>query len=122
MTKHLEFLAKQAEVRPTYLAHPLRQFAVSESLDDAALAAALKCSPENLTMIRLCRSPEPDRFTADIVDVATRFNADAEVLAMAVHRGQVIERMRERQPEQTGSMLLAARDDDRPDPDTGEKP
>ena len=115
MANHLESLALRLERDPFFLACPLAGYARSESLDDAALAAAMKCSLESLTMIRLCRSPDADRFKADIDAVATRFNADADVLALAVRRGQVLATLQSRQPEQTGGMLLAARDDDRPD-------
>ena len=115
MTNHLESLARRLEGDPFFLACPLAGYARSENLNDAALAAALKCSLESLTMIRLCRSPDEDRFKADIDAVAARFHADADVLALAVRRGQVLATLQSRQPEQTGGMLLAARDDDRPD-------
>jgi len=117
MTKHLEALACRLSKNPKFFASPLAAFALSEDLDDAALAERLKCTRENLTMIRLCRAPEADRFAVDIDEVATRFTADAQALAAAVRHGQAVERMRARQPEQTGGMLLAARDDDRPDPE-----
>jgi hypothetical protein len=115
MTKHLEALAIRMTKNPKFLASPLAAYALSEDLDDAALAMRLNCTRENLTMIRLCRSPEADRFAADIDEVATRFAADAATLAAAVRHGQAVERMRARQPEHADGMLLAARDDDRPD-------
>jgi hypothetical protein len=115
--KPLERAAKRLERDPFFLACPLAAYALSEDLDDAALAARLKCTSENLTMIRLCRAPEADRFAADIEDVATRFSADAGALAAAARHGQLVERMRARQPDQAGGMLLAARDDDRPEPE-----
>ena len=115
MTKHLEALACRLTKNPKFFACPLAAYALSEDLDDAALAARLECTRENLTMIRLCRAPEADRFSADIDEVATRFSADAHALGAAVRHGQSVERMRARQAEQTGGMLLAARDDDRPE-------
>jgi hypothetical protein len=111
----LERAAKRLERDPFFFASPLAAYALSEDLDDAALAERLKCSRENLTMIRLCRAPEADRFAADIDDVAKRFTADPYALAAAVRHGQAVERMRARQPEHADGMLLAARDDDRPE-------
>ena len=113
----LERAAKRLEQDPFFFACPLAAYALSEDLDDAALAARLTCSPENLTMIRLSRAPEADRFAADIDEVATRFAADAQALAVAVRHGQAVERLRSRKPEHTDGVLLAARDDDRPDPE-----
>lgn len=113
----LERAAKRLERDPFFFASPLAAYALSEDLDDVALAERLKCSRENLTMIRLCRAPEADRFAADIDEVATRFEADAQALAVAVRHGQSVEKLRARQPEQTGGMLLAARDGDRPEPE-----
>lgn len=110
----LETLAQRLGEDAFFLAHALGRFAHSESLDDAGLATALGCSPETLTMLRLCRSPRHDSFKADIDSIAARFQVDAGILADAVRRGQAIAVMQARQPEQTGGMLLAARDDDRP--------
>ena len=111
---HLETLARRLEEDAFFLAHALMGYARSEGLDEAGLAAALGCPPETLTMLRLCRSPRDDTFKEDIDSIATRFQVDAGVLADAVRRGQTIAVMQARQPDQTGGMLLAARDDDRP--------
>lgn len=120
MSNHLEFMAQWLERDAFFLASALKSYAHSEGLDDDALAAALKCNRETLTMLRLCRAPEQDRFQADIDALAAEFHADAEALAVAVRRGQAIASLQSRQPEQTGGMLLAARDDDRPEPESGE--
>ena len=71
-------------------------------------------------MLRLCRAPELDRFKADIDAIVSRLNVDEDVLVQAVRRGQAIVSLQSRQPEQTGGMLLAARDDERPEPEAGE--
>jgi len=120
MSNHLETLARRLEGDPFFLACALKGFARSEQMDDTALATALRCSPETLTMLRLCRAPELDRFKADIDAIVARFNVDADVLVRAVRRGQALVSLQSRQLEQTGGMLLAARDDDRPEPEPGE--
>ena len=85
---HLEDLARRVESDPFFLACVLNDYARSEKLDDAALAAALGCDSETLTMVRLCRAPEPDRFREDIDQVVARFGVNRGVLEEAVRRGQ----------------------------------
>lgn len=118
MADPLEALAARAEREPFFLAAPLAAYARSEQLDDAGLAAALGCRPEDLVMVRLCRAPrtEPSEFWEDVSAVAARFGLDAQRLAEAVKRGRVVIRLQAAQPEAGG--LMAARDrDDEPPPE-----
>jgi hypothetical protein len=119
---HLEELARRVESDPFLLGCVLKDYARSEKLDDAALAAALGCDSETLTMVRLCRAPEPDRFREDIDQVVARFGVNRGVLEEAVRRGQAIASMKHQPAGATGGMLLAARDDDRPPEEIGELP
>jgi hypothetical protein len=119
---HLESFAHRVESDPFFLACVLRDYARSEGLDDAALAAALGCNLETLTMVRLCRAPADYRFKEDIDQVVARFGLNHGVLVEAVRRGQAISSMKRQPVGETGGMLLAARDDERPPPkDDGEK-
>jgi hypothetical protein len=117
---HLESLARRLESDLFFLACALRDYANSEKLDDAALAAALGCNSETLTMVRLCRAPEADRFREDIDQVVARFGVNRSLLVEAVRRGQAIASMKRQPAGATGGMLLAARDDDRPPPEDAE--
>jgi hypothetical protein len=129
MDSHLENLARRVEEDPFFLACPLRLYAQTEGLDETKLLAALECSKETLTMVRLCRTPraESEHFQKDIDQIVLRFPVNANVLAEAVRRGQVIMRMRQAsgemnatQPGAKVEFTLAARDE-KGDPDHPKK-
>jgi hypothetical protein len=117
----LESLAARAAGEPFFLAAVLGPYALSEGLDDAALAAALGCPPGELALLRLCRAPRagPEEFREDVQAIAERFGLDAGKLAEAVKRGRVIARMRAARPA-SGGFLMAARDGEAEPP--GEPP
>ena len=116
MANELELLGKRAESDPFFLACSLKNFAASEQLDDAALAKKLECTMETLTMLRLCRAPHADGFKDDIDKIAARFEVNRDALAQAARRGQVLVQVRRNAPSDAG-MLLAARDDDKDEPE-----
>jgi hypothetical protein len=105
----LEPLARRVEGDPFFLASVLAEYARSEGLDDAGLAAALGCRPAALTDLRLCRAPgmEPREFKADVVRVAEHFGLEPVRLAEIARRGQTLQRAR---AAAAGATLLAARD------------
>lgn len=116
----LEHLAARAAADPQFLGWALADYARTEELDDAGLAAAFGLAADQLPLLKLCRMPRAARFAADVAAVAKRFGLDATLLAVAVRRAQGIARVRPDQP--TGAapgFLLAARDDDRPPPAEG---
>ena len=115
MNKSLNALARRVEGDPFFLAGLLADYADSESIDEAGLAAALGCDPEALTAIRLCRAPRPDRFgfREDVDQIAGRFGLDADRLAAVVRRGEAIRRLRPAAPGGHG-FLAAARDGETP--------
>jgi hypothetical protein len=120
MTDPLPALARRAEGDDFFLASPLAAYARSEGLDDAGLAAAVGCSGEDLTMLRLCRTPrrEAPEFWDDVTRIAERFNLEPDRLADVVQRGLAVRRLRE--APSSGGFLLAARDDE--DEPPGEQP
>ncbi|HJZ59223.1 MAG TPA: hypothetical protein VKE74_30035 [Gemmataceae bacterium] len=124
MSEALDHLANRVAADPFFLAFPLAEYARSERLDDSALAAALGCRVEDLTLLRLCRMPrdDPAGFRADTAAIAERFGIAPAKLADAVRRGQGLARLRAAAPAtaETG-FLLAARDDE-PKPPTEETP
>jgi hypothetical protein len=124
MSDALEHMANRAAGDPFFLACPLAEYARSERLDDAGLAARLGCRVEDLTRLRLCRAPrpEPAEFKADVTAVAQAFGIDPAKLAEAVRHGEGLVRLREsaRAAGEPGH-ILAARDDDREEP-PGEPP
>jgi hypothetical protein len=118
MSEPLEVLAKRAEGEPFFLGHALAALAAGEKLDDPGLAARLGCPVENLTMLRLCRAPDPGmpEFWDDVTQIAERFGIDPRRLAEAVKRGRVILRLRVAEGA-GGGFLMAARDQDGEPPD-----
>lgn len=113
MTDPLERMAKWAEGQEHFLAFLLAMYAQSEGLDDASLAAALGCCPEDLVMVRLCRAPRLDRqgFRDDVARIADRFDLDPKRLSVAVKRGRVLACLQDG-PSGHGGFLMAARDDE----------
>lgn len=115
MSKRINALAQRLRTDQFFLASALNDYATSEQMDDAALAAALHCSPETLTSLFLCRrpQPEPPAFRQDVDAIATRFSVRADVLAEAVRRADALVALRQDTSAITaasGGTLIAARD------------
>jgi hypothetical protein len=125
MSEALDHAAKRAAADPFFLACPLAEYARSENLDDAGLAAKLGCRVEDLTPLRLCRAPrnDPADFRADVGVVAERFGVAPAKLAAAVRMGDGLFKLRSatRVAVEPG-FLLAARDTEPKPPPTGEEP
>lgn len=125
MSEALNHLAARVVGDPLFLATALAEYARSEAMDDAGLAAALGCAVADLARLRLCRVPRasPEDFRADIAAVAARFGIDPPVLTAAVRRGQALARLRAATPAAAEpGWLLAARDDTEPPTDPGGGP
>ena len=117
MNPYMAHLAERVAGAPDFLACALAEYARSERLDDAALAARLGCSVETLTHLRLCRMPrgEAPLFWQDVERIAERFSVNAEALAEIARRGQCLMnlcKIESGQGQEPG-FLLAARDDAR---------
>jgi hypothetical protein len=109
MSERLDALARRVQRDPAFLAAPLADYARSERLDERGLAAALGCPVEQLSPLRLCFRPRPDRFRGDVEQIAARFGVRPDVLAEAVRRSDALAALRERAAGQPGT-LMAARD------------
>jgi hypothetical protein len=121
MSAALDHLAARVATDPAFLANALAEYARSKDLDDAALAAALGCPAAELTRLRLCGSPRPGQFLADVSAIAGRFGIDPTRLGEIVRLGQSLASLRTPQTaEGVPGFLLAARDDDRGPPPEGE--
>ncbi len=121
MSERLAAFARRVADDPFFLASALRDYAQSEGLDDAGLAARLGCSAETLDRLRLCRRPrpEPAEFRADVDRIAERFGVDPTALAEVVRRADVLAELRHAGAGGAGT-LMAARD--RPGDDIAEAP
>lgn len=88
MSESLDWLSRRVEDDPTFLASVLAEYAVSEKLNDVGLAAALGCSRENLTLVRLCRVPrsDPAGLRADTAELAAAYGVDPLRLISVLRR------------------------------------
>src|SRR5205814_4255383 len=113
MSTPLENFARRAGGGPFFLASLLAEYARSEQLDYAGLAAALGCRPGDLTGLRLCGAPDADPagFRRDVAAIAAHFHLDPDRLAGVVRRGQALQRLREASGGSRGT-LMAARGDE----------
>lgn len=116
MTDPLANLARRVGADPFFLAAALAEFARTEGLDDAGLAAALGLPPDRLPHLKLCRPPRPQAefFWPDVEHLAGRFGIPPESLAEAVRRGESVARARTANPSADAGAYLAARDADPP--------
>lgn len=118
MSAALDYLAGRVATDPLFLACALAEFARSEGLNDAGLAARFGLTPDQLTQLKLCGAPRSSSFDTDIAAIAGRFGLDPNALASAVTLGQAVARLRAKTPVagDRAAFLLAARDDDRAPP------
>src|SRR5205807_271529 len=109
-------LARRVESDPFFLAAVLAEFARTEGLDDAGLAAALGLPADRLPHLKLCRPPRPDHFWPDVEHLAGHFGIPSEPLAEAVRRGETVVRARAASPPAgaDAGAFLAARDAEPP--------
>jgi hypothetical protein len=115
MNPYLTHLAQRLADAPDFLASAMAEYARSERLDEAGLAALLGCSAETLTHLRLCRMPRPQAplFWQDVEQIAQRFAVSAEVVAEVARRGQSLFHLRAAAGDKKDepNFLMAARDD-----------
>ena len=112
MSDDLSRLSRRAAADPHFLAFALAEYALSEGLDEAGLAAALGIPPARLPHVRLCPTPrsDPDGIRADVDRIVGRFGADRDTVMAVVRHGQAVAAMRvAMNPDETAA-LLAARD------------
>lgn len=115
--------AARAAGRPFYLASAIAAFQEVRHMDDRHLAEFLRCSPDTLTRLGLCRRPdvESPQFQADVRQIVQRFDIDAPSLLRLLRKVSTIEAMRRSQPETSTGFLMAARDKSRRRRDDDEK-
>ena len=81
----MERLIQAAELRDTGLiAGALAAYARRAALDDADLAALLRCDTAVLTRIKLCWLPRAEQWAGDLALIAHRFGCDATALGNAL--------------------------------------
>ncbi len=98
-----------------FLASALKAYSSFNELDDAALAAHLGCSLQDLPRLALCRrpAPEPTVFRKEVEQIAAYASAKAERLAQLLREVETLEALQMAEKSVTASgpgLLMAARD------------
>lgn len=110
----LEAMESRTRQDPYFLGWVLDRYAQAERLtDDAALAAAVGCPLDQLTRLRLCRTPRetPADFRADVHRIAEVFELDPARLAAVIRRVNVLVRLEAADAgSEPAPTLMAARD------------
>lgn len=109
MIDGIDRFARRLRSDPFFLASALEDFAGSEGLDGAGLAAAVGCGIDELGPLGMCRRPrpEPENFAEDVRRIAARFGLAEDRLAEVVRRSDALRAMREAE---SRDVLAAARD------------
>jgi hypothetical protein len=109
MANPLDEMAERSRHERFFFGCLLEQYAVVEGLDDAALAANLGCTVDDLRGLRLCRAPRDDRagLREDIGRVAAALGLNEGKLTRVVVRARATAMLRGK-----GGSLRAARDRD----------
>lgn len=124
MTTHswLQMAADESRHHPWALGSVLRKYMEVESLTDVGLASELRCSPDTVWRLSLCRRPAADRFRADVAAICSRFGIEVGRLVAVIRRVEAVDALgavtsAESDEATDDAMLLAARD--RGDPEDG---
>ena len=84
----LSHLARLAANKPEFIASHLAAYQQEKQRDDAALAAQLGCSLDDLTHLRLCKCPRLDHFDEDITRIAQHVHANWSALTSLLREDQ----------------------------------
>lgn len=103
----LEAAARRSGHEAWTLGHVFARYRDLEERSPEALAAELGCSLEVLHWLSLCRRPDAERFSEDVLAIARRFEVDAHRLVEVIRRVEVMDAFASPSED---SLLLAARD------------
>ncbi len=114
VTHHLEVLASKASSNEQFLGSLLANFAADNGLEMSDVASKLKCPPENVAILSLCKVPRESTqfFHLDVRGISEYSGCDAGELANLVREYRALDAMRQFNQSDTSyeSMLMAARD------------
>ena len=112
--QYLEVLANKANGNDQFLGSLLAIIAAQDGLKMADVASRLKCPPENVAILSLCKVPRDSAqfFHVDVRDISAYSGCDAGELANIVREYRAISAMRQFNQSDNSyeSMLMAARD------------
>jgi hypothetical protein len=99
----LAWAARRARGRDTFIASDLFAYQERHRLDDAELAAWLRCSTRVLTDLALCRRPPADApsFRQDVDQIANYVGVRSDRLALLLRETDAIAALRAAQTDQS---------------------
>jgi hypothetical protein len=110
----IEILSRKASQREGFLGSVLLTIATENQISMSDVASRIKCPPENLSLLSLCKTPRDaaEYFASDIKKLSEYSGCDGGELANVVREYQAIRVMREMEPTMSSheTMLMAARD------------
>lgn len=104
----LEAAARRSGHEAWTLGHVFARYRDLEDGSAESLAADLGCSLEVLHWLSLCRRPDGERFSEDVLAIAKRFDVEPHRLVEVIRRVEVMDDAFG--PSSEDSVLLAARD------------
>jgi len=110
----IEILSRKASKREGFLGSLLLTIAAESQVSMSDVASRIKCPPENLSILSLCKTPREaaEYFASDIRKISEYSGCDGGELANLVREYQAIRAMRDFEPTVSSheTMLMAARD------------
>lgn len=111
-SSNVGWMVERARDDAFFLGKMLSEYQEANSLDDRGLAAALRCTPQALSRLVLCRCPD-DRaasFAQQVQAIATFAACSADALIQLLRQVAAMRALRAQSGKSTGGLLMAARD------------
>jgi|SRR6266571_3630793 len=108
----LAHAARRAQTRSEYLGWILARYMEAEHKTHEELADLLSISIENLSRVQLCLRPRAESFTADLSQIACKFQLDMGELAAVIRYAEVVQGMKDADHGTSSSevgLMMAAR-------------
>lgn len=99
--------AERAAQRPEFLGWVLVKHMANCGIDSKALAASLRCTPDTMPRLFLCRRPRSEQFAQDIAFISARLSIDGGVLSRIVRQVESITAMTANMLPEVGTLLAA---------------
>lgn len=113
-TDPMQLLARKASEKGQFLGRILTNYAEENGLEMSDVASRLKCPPENVSILALCKIPRSSTqfFGLDVRSISDYAGCDAGELANLLRECSTLEAMRKvgGASDSNDGMLMAARD------------
>ena len=108
----MNWMVSRARSDGFFLGKALSDYQAASHIDDAALAAELRCAPETLSRLVLCRWPDDrgPRFAQEVREIAAFAPCDADALIRMLRQVAAVRGFQQGSVGSTQGLLMAARD------------